>query len=182
MDNHGVRWGIIAGVLVAIYTVALYLVDPNYLFYVTLSLVGSIIYIFCMRKAGLETRSDMGGYMTWGEAMKPTFITYAVGTLIGTIFMYVLFMVDESLPSLQYDSALASQQWIMESMGAPPDAIDQAREQMEAQMSPEQFEPSLLNSIKYYLGGLAIGGFILSAIISAIIRKKKPDDLILDQS
>ena len=182
MDNHGVRWGLIGGVLGTIYVLVLYLINPAYIFYASLSLLGAIVYIYCMRKAGIETRNDLGGYMTWGEAMKPTFITYAISTLVATIFMYVLFMIDDSLPSIQYDTVLETQQWTMELFGAPPDAIDQAREQMEKQMGPEQFEPSLVNSIKYYLGGLAIGGFIISAIVSLVIRKKKPEDAILDQS
>lgn len=167
--TSGLKWGVIAGLAAVVISLVGYLVSPR--FFVTwASWLGFAAFIFCMVKAAAEDKEAMGGYMSWGEALKPTFLTFVIGSLISSIFIYLMFnFVDASLVDVQKEIAIDAIEQLSGFLGedgleAAIDALDQ-----------QSFDMTMSTTLLGYAFGLILPGFPLAAIISAIMRKKRPD-------
>ena len=169
MENHGVKWGVISGVGVVAFSLVLYLVNPTSLFG-GLAWAGMIIYIFGMVKAAQGEKNDLGGYMSWGEALKPTFLTYAIASLIYIVFFYVLNnFIDPGLEDLQREAAIEMIENMSGLIG------EEGVEEAIAQADEQGFKFGIKNAAMGYFIGLIFPGFIIAAIISAIVKKNRPD-------
>ncbi len=167
--TSAVKWGVIAGLGAVVISLVGYLVSPK--FFVTwASWLGFAAFIICMVKAAADDKEAMGGYMSWGQALKPTFLTYVIGSLISSIFVYVMFnFVDGSLVDVQKEIAVDTIEQLSgflgeDGMEAAIDALDQ-----------QSFDMTMSTTLLGYAFGLILPGFPLAAIISAIMRKNRPD-------
>lgn len=168
MENPGVKWGVFGGIGVVLFTLILYLTGPTNLFG-GIAYLGMAIYIFAMVKAAGEEKAALGGYMTWGQALKPTFLTYAVASLIYILFFYVLNnFIDPGLEDMQRQAAVE----MMENMSGllGEEGMEAAMEELDKQ----DFSFSISKAGFGWAFGL-IFGFILAAIISAITKKNPPE-------
>lgn len=166
--NVGVLYGLINAGAAIVFTVILYLGGAK-MFVNPVAYVGICIPIVICVLGGLQHRKQLGGYMEFGEALKVTFLILVIGSLIATIFQFVLFNYID-IPfrqALAQESAQKAEQW-MHRMGMPQDKIDQATE-------------DILNGNSYTLGKLFLGfafgciwWFIVALVVSAIIKKKRP--------
>ena len=169
MENHAVKWGLIGGIGVVVYSLILYLMDPNSLFG-GLAYIGILIYIFAMVKAVQGEKNDLGGYMTWGEALKPTFLTYAIASGIYIIFFYVLNnFIDPGLEELQRQAAIEMVEKMSGILG------EEGVEQTIAQADEQGYAFNIQKAGLGYFIGLIFPGFIFAAIIAAIMKKNRPE-------
>ncbi len=170
MANHGVRWGLYGALASILVTMILYFVDPKVMLG-SGQWIGMIVMLVVMVKAGLDTRADQGGYMTWGEALKPTWLTYVVASLMGIIFFFVLVsFIDPGLLDIQREISIEAAEKMASMFGADEDAIDEIREQMSNDDNPFSIGKLAFG----YAFGLIFPGFVMAAIISLFIRKKDP--------
>lgn len=166
MDNNGVKYGLLAGLGVIVYTLILYLVDDKMLFGWA-SMLGMAIYLGCMYKAGVDERHTNGGFLSWKEALKPTFLTYVLGSLLATVFTYLLFaVIDPGLMDVQNAIAAERIQQMEGMIGE--EGVEEAMKRLE-----EQGTMRLSDTMLGY-AFMLIFGFIFAAIISAIVQKKRP--------
>jgi len=173
MENHGVRYGLMAGVSISIIMLILYFIDGKTMlsYY---PLIAWVIFITCMVLAGRDTKRDLEGFMSWGEALKPTWITYLIGSLIMIIFQYVLMnFIDTNLLEIQKELDLERTIKFAEMFGAPEDAI----EEMEAAFEEQDVTAGYSSPMMIVFGwgiGLIFPGFLFAAIISIFVRKNRP--------
>lgn len=167
MENNGVKYGLLAGLGVVVYTLVLYLVNDTLIFGWA-SMLGMVIYIACMYKAGVDERSENGGFITFKEALKPTFLTYVIGSLIATIFTYLLFtVIDPGLMDLQNEIAAERIQSMSGMLGE--EGVEEALKRLEEQGAMKISDTALGYAM------MLIFGFVIAAIISAIVKKKRPE-------
>jgi hypothetical protein len=166
--QHGLRWGLILGVVAIVMAGAGYAID--YTMLVTLKWLGFILLVdigFAIY-AGIDFRNSVGGFLSYGKAWQHAMVIFAVAALMGTIFNFLLyFVIDTELPGKLAEASLENQRAMMAAMGAPESVIDTEIEKARERVA-NQFTAS----------GLALGfGIILAisaviALISSIFVKK----------
>ncbi len=177
MKSHGINNGLIAGLVGIVLYLAYYFINPELLFNPWLGLViGLIVWIYFMRKAGVDTKADNGGFLTFKEALKPTFLTYVVGSLLSVAFSFILFnLIDPSLNDLMQEKSIEMAENMMKTFGAGEEQIEAAMEQMEDQDQ----SMTIGRVLQTYLVGLVFPGFVLALIISAVIKQKPAEGQIV---
>ena len=167
-SNTAVAYGLLNGGIAVLLTLIFYLGGVKW-FVHPVAYIGYVIPIVIAVMGGLKQRKINGGYLEFAEALKTVFIIFVIGTLISTVFIYVLLnLIDVPFrQALMQESAVAMEK-MMERFGASQDEIDKAAANM---MDENNYSPG-----KILLGFAlsAIGWFIVSLIIAAIIKRKKP--------
>lgn len=171
MKNQGLSFGLYAGLGTIMLSLLLYLVSTKaWLSYG--SYLNWLIYIAAMVYAAKNTREDLGGYMTWGQSLLPTWLVYVVGSFLGLVFFYVMLnFIDPGLNDVLGEIAKEQAEKMMRMFGAPEDQIEQAMADMENQ----DFSMGIGKMIMGYVIGLIFPGFVLAAVISLIMKRKKPE-------
>jgi len=157
------KWGLISSIIIIIYTVILYMTG---LFKNSaLSWISFLILIIGIFFATREYKSLNNGFLSFGEGLGVGTLTSAVAGLIGSIFSYIYInMIDTTIMQQMSDLQRES----MEARGMSSEQIDQAME-----MAAKFTSPGMI--FLFGLLGYVFIGFIFSLIISAIIKKDKPE-------
>lgn len=167
--NAGLSYGLLSGGAAILLTLVLYLGGAK-MFVNPIAYLGFAIPIVFAVLGGLVQKKANGGYLEFSEALKTVFTIFVIGSFLSTAFMFLLLNVID-VPfrqALSQETAQASEK-MMEKFGVPQDQIDKSTAE-------------ILNGNSYSLGkqflGFAFGTifwFIISLIIAAIIKKKKPE-------
>jgi hypothetical protein len=167
--NAGLTYGTIAGLIVCVVTLLLYLGGLD----MYLSPVGYVSYLVIITMAilaAMKVRKANEGYLEFGEALKVTFTVFALALLMQTIFTYILFnFIDVGFKQAVSQAVLDKTEQMMKKFGASDSQIDEA---LEAERGKDQF------AISRVLLGYAIScivAFIFCLIISVIVKKSKPE-------
>lgn len=139
------------------------------------SILSTIISVVLMVVATQQTRKAKGGFMSFGEAFKVSFLTYAIGSFIGVVFLYVFInFIDTNLQEIYIEASISISESMMRWFGTPEDVIMDAITQAE-----ENIEMANITGIANFLIGtlqaVMIFGLPISAIIAAILKKKTPE-------
>lgn len=170
MKNAGVQNGLYLGVALCLLTLVMYFFSPRFMLSWG-SWFSFLVYILFMVKAGKEEKEMMGGYASFGEMLKPTFLTYIIGSLIASLFTYVLInFIDPSLMDIMKDIQV--------------ETIDKMAGFLDEDSLEEAKDVILENENSFSLGTVIMGwafqliipGIIFALIISAIIKNEKVDD------
>lgn len=171
MNQLAIRYGAFMGLALVLVNLLFYLISVN-TFFQYAGLVGFVVYIGFMVKAGLDQRTEIGGYMTFGEAFTVTFQTFLIGSLIYWLFYYVLFnFIDPSLVEEQKRLAMEAIERFSGMFGE--EAYDAMMEQMENQ----DFGAGIGQVLTSFLTSLVFPGAIFALLIALFIKKKNPDEL-----
>ncbi|MEM1324435.1 MAG: DUF4199 domain-containing protein [Bacteroidota bacterium] len=178
MKNNGIKYGLIYGATGAVLMLLAYFTDPKMLFsYLNWrSILTFALMLGLMFWSAKVTKNQKGGYITFGEALLPPFLTFIIGSLISTLVLYALISTNPELQDVAVEAGEDMVKSMYETVGMSEDQIEEASELAEAQM--EGGNPyGLLNMIM----GIFISAFFLglpvSAIIAAIVKKKRPDGM-----
>jgi hypothetical protein len=164
--NLGVLYGLINGGVAIVFTVILYLGGAK-MFVSPIAYCGIILPIIVCVIGGLQIRKQQG-YLEFAQALKVTFLILVIGSLIATIFQFILFnYIDVPFrQALAQETAQKAEQ-MMRKFGASDAQIEEAVEKT-------------LNKNNYTIGNLllgfvfsCIGSFIVALIVSAIIKRKR---------
>lgn len=164
MENSAIKNGVILGLLTVVLNLVVYFIDPRMLMSTWIGVGFFALAIYFVYRSGKETREEMGGYMSWGEALKPTFLTYVIYSSIAAAFTYVLYnFIDPSLIELQKEISI-------EAIEAMEGFIGEER----MEMAIEEIENQDFSMSIDFAFSL-VGGFVISAIVSAIVKKERPE-------
>lgn len=167
-DNYGLSFGLIAGLIVCIITLAQYLGGLNaylsplgYLTYAAITILAIL--------AGLRKKKANEGYLEFGEALKTTFTVFALALLLQTIFTYILLnFIDVSFKEALTQEVMTKSEEMMRRFGATDEQIDKAMENERGK------DPFALNRVMLGYAISCILAFIICLIISVSIKKNKP--------
>lgn len=168
--------GAIAGALLVIINIVIYLIDPLLLANWWLGLAFFPVLFVMIVVIGLRVRAKEGGYMTFGNAFKVTFIAGMIAGLISTLWAVLLHnVVDPGLGEVLMEETLERVTAMMEGFGAPTEQIEEefekAREGMVDQYTPQ----TLMTGWVYSAIGWALG-----ALLASLIVKKNPPVDVFD--
>ena len=166
--NHGVRNGLLYGGIGVILSLVFYFVNTELMFTWWLQmLIGFGLALFFMIKASREEKADNEGILTYGEAVKTTFIVGVIATVISSIYNHVMMAyIDPSLVDQMLEVQIKTAQASAEMFGAPEEALDQMREQLEEQ----DFTPTIGKTISQMIMACVVM-LIFSLIVSAFVKK-----------
>lgn len=181
MNQFSIRYGLIAGVVLALINVVFFFIDPTWLFQAGInSIVGIVTYSFFMIKAIKDTRSSENGLISFGEAFLAGLITFLIASFISTISMFTIVKASPAVQQAELDYTLETTDSMvgMFDKFLDEDEVAKIKEEMESEKEKiiEDFEENGANSGK--IGMVLLGwlfnlfmGAILSLILAAIFKK-----------
>ena len=170
MGNHAVKYGVYYGGASIIISLLLWLISPESLFNMGIGLaIGFGLPILFMYLSINTTKVEQEGFISFGESLKASFLTYMLGSLIGVLFTFILMnYIDPSLLEMQKEMAIKIAEDMTSMFGAPEEAMEEMREEMENQnLDTMTFGQTMLT----WLSGLIFPGLIITLIMSGILKK-----------
>lgn len=167
-SNIGMTYGLMAGLALVVFLVLMYLGGIE-AFLSPAAWLGYVIIITFAVLAGLKQRKVNGGYLEFSQALKVTFTVFALGFLLQTLFSYVLFnYIDVSFREALTQRTMEKTEEMLRNFGASEDTIEQT---IAGASNTNSY--SIGNQLLGY-GVMCIVFFIISLIISAIIKRSRP--------
>jgi len=165
------KYGLMAGLLSAAYSLILHFTGSDLRFNTTLAMVVMIVVpIIFMVMAVKADRNEQEGLISFGEALKTSFLTYLIFVVIAMIVGHLLIQM---YSADDWNRMLALQKDMMTSMFG---AVGMDQIQID-----EELDKITVDSLKEMTGGIgavlmniltySFLGLILSLIISAIMKK-----------
>lgn len=167
MNNPGFKRGLFYGVSAIGLFLVVYLINKRMIFSPGFGpIVSLVIPVIFMVLAARDTRNHQEGYMSFGEALSSTFLTYVIGSFLYTSFSYIMTnIVDPSLLEIGKEVALEAMDKLSAIMGE--DQIDVMKDAIEDSTDGAGIGSNLFG----WAFSLIIPGFIIAAIISAITKR-----------
>ena len=173
LKNNGVKYGLILGVATVAFSVICYLINPKMIL-TGIAYLAFLIPIFFMYRSSIAERKQNEGLLSFGEALKVTFLTYVIGTFISYVYTYLMFNVfDPSLIDLAREVAIEDTETIAKWMGIEAE-LDDLPDELDNQDISMGFSMIFMQ----YLVGLIFPGFVFALIISAITKKEGTVDSV----
>ena len=131
-----------------------------------------------MYLAAKKAKDKKGGFIPFGEALVPGLGTFAIGSLISVIFMYLLVNhINPDLIPILEEGAREMQEGMFDMMGFTEEQKLQAIEEAERQQAGQ--DTFGLSAILIgWVTNLFFMGLPIAAIIAAIIKKKEPMPIV----
>jgi len=167
--NAGLTYGVILGLALIIFTLILYLGGVKW-FVSPFAWAGFCIPVVFAVIGGVKQKKANGGYLSFSEALKTVFLVFVIGTLISTLFNYLLFnIIDVPFRQALAQETAVIQEKMMRRFGAPESSIEKS---VADTLSGNSY--SISKILLSYAFGLILW-FLLSLIIAAIVKKSKPE-------
>ena len=166
---HGLKWGLLIGVIYAIFVVLRHSIGAsNPVYYSLFMFLGYIIVLVMLFFCGRQLRTANGGFIEMKEAFKSMFIAVLVLELLYTVtyFIYLKYIN----PGF-FDTFRTSSENLLLMANRPQKEIDQLMETM-SQSKEQILHASPFDFLKSYLYYVGITG--LFALIFAFILKRNP--------
>jgi Protein of unknown function (DUF4199) len=169
--QHAIKWGVIMGGIGIALTILFYAVDYTMLADWKTGILIFLVLIGFTTFAGINYRTQAGGFLSYGEAFKHGFILMAISGIVSTLFMILMYtVIDTELPQKLMDATMEKTQAMMEGFGVPEDQMDKAMEDAKKR-TEGQF--SAFGAVKSYGFGLILYA-IFSLITSIFVKKNQP--------
>jgi len=176
MKNDTLKFGLIYGIVSILIMGLVSVIDPKAMmkFSHWSTILGFAAAIGLMYYAAKTARDKKGGFIPFGEALVPSLGTFAIGSLISVLFMYLLVNhINPDLIPIMEEGAKEMQEGMFDMMGLTEEQKLQAMEEAERQQA---------GTNPFGLGALLIGwvtnlffmGLPIAAIIAAIVKKNEP--------
>lgn len=175
MSRESLFSGVVAGAILVIINIVIYLIDPLLLANWWLGLSFIPVMFAMLVLIGTRIRAAADGFITFGNAFLWLFVSGMIAGLISTLWMVLLHnVIDPGLGEVLIEETFERITAMMESFGAPAEQVeaefDKARAEMENQYTPE----TLFKGWIYSALGWAIG----SLLAALIVKRNPPLDLI----
>jgi len=164
-----VTCGLLAGLATILLTTLLYLGGINtFLGYG--GWFGYVILICAAVVAPMMEKKAQNGYLEFRDALKAAFLVFVIALALQTIFSWILMnFIDPTFRDALEKAILSKTEQLLRRWGAHQEDIDKALDQ---QRGKNQYAlPSLLLGLCVTY----VGFFLVSLLIAAIVKKKKPE-------
>lgn len=166
MENHPIRFGLMAGGLQIGLCIILYFINKDY--YLSFGLFSEyIIFIYFMVLAVQSQKKDLNGFISINAAFRHAWLTYVLAVSITTVFTFVLFNY------LDTDLATYFKKIQLETFDNIADMLKISEADKLAQKEViENEEPFGIKTFAFKLpSSFILPGALLAIIIAAILRK-----------
>ncbi|MEM1122725.1 MAG: DUF4199 domain-containing protein [Bacteroidota bacterium] len=176
MHKETIKLGVIYGIFSIVLTTITAYISPKSIMSLThwSTIIAWIALIGFGYLGAKKARERKGGFIPFGEALVPSFLTIAIGSLISSLFMYILVnFINPDLIAIMQEAALEMSDGMIDLMGGTEEMKLQAREKAEqdqAGVNPFGLGTILLN----YVVSLVFPLLPIAAIIAAIVKKNEP--------
>lgn len=168
VKKNGVNFGIILGVFSIVATALIYSLDLTMFASIWVGLILFAVNLVIGIVAVAKSKKALGGFISFKEAFTVYFIAMALGSAIGSLFMYVLFnLIDPAASEIVMDAAIEKTVSMMQGFGTPTGDIAKTVEQMK-----ETDNFSLRNLAMSYVWGLLFN-IIIGLIVAAAFKKNR---------
>jgi hypothetical protein len=161
--------GLIAGLVLILLTTILYLGGVN----AFLGYGGWLGYLFLITAAVLAPvmeKKARNGFLEFREALKAAFLVFIIALLLQTLFTWILMnFIDTGFRDALEKAILIKTEQLLQRFGAQQENIDKA---LSRQRGRNQYS---LSSLLLALCVTYIVFFLVSLLIAAIVKKKKPE-------
>ena len=126
--------------------------------------------IYMMYRSGLLKRDELGGYITWKQALAPIWLTSVISSVLSVGFSWILFkFIAPDLQELQREEAIKMTEKMRSWIGDA--ATEEQLEKLQTQdfASPGQYLLVLFGAFLIY--------FAIACLIALIVKKKNPEEL-----
>ena len=169
IKKNGINFGIILGVFSVLFTTAIYVIDLKLFTSWWIGLVSIAIAITIGVVLVSKTKKQLNGVLPFKDAFTVYFIAALIGTVISTVYNYVLFnFIDPSAKETLKEITMKYTAEMMEKFGAQAAQVNEAMKKV-----AETDNYSLGNMLM----GLAIAlvvQAIFGLILAAIFKSKSP--------
>jgi hypothetical protein len=176
------QFGLIAGVITVIPTAIIMFSGSTILFensWLSLAM-GLLIPLGFMIVGGLRERKAQGGFMAYGQALKVTYVIYAVSALVGILFA-VLFhnVIDpgymerhrEVIVQVTEDNFRRGMEWVGANEAQIMEALDQQSEAMDKSLEDQMNVYKTSKGIVLSTLMLLFFGIIMALIAALFVRR-----------
>jgi uncharacterized membrane-anchored protein YitT (DUF2179 family) len=173
MQQPSIKYGLLGAVVVVLYTLLIYVPNPNNMMHPGLAWISMVFYLFFMYKAAHEDCVAQGTDRDFREIIRTPFAVFLLINLGYWLFYYGLHLYD---PSLLQAELLLEKNMLSTQLTAgvgDPEQANRIRERITA------IDKEMLHPLPQPLGPIvsrmfvgAIGGFALAAGIAAVLRGK----------
>lgn len=170
VKKNGVNFGILVGIIsILIYTI-LYSIDLSLLASVWVGIIIFLINLGIGIYAVAKSKKEQGGFISFKEAFTAFFIVMAIGSIINSVFMFVLFnLIDPEAKATISEIVIEKTVTMMQNAGLNSEDIRRTAEEMQ---NTDNF--SALSLVKSYFSGLVLY-IIIALIVAAAFKKNKPE-------
>jgi hypothetical protein len=167
--NEGVKYGVICGLLAVLIMYGGWAMGLDT--FVSISFWTAFIpyMIAIIIYGGLQVRKQNGGFLSYAQSLKFSFLSYVIVAIIVAIATYILYnIIDKELTQKSMQVAMEKTRVMMEKFGASEDDIAKAMKRTE--------EGSKDTGIGKILLGTGLGliwDFCKSLLIALVIRKEE---------
>ncbi len=166
---HGIRWGLIIGVVYAILVFLRYrLGTNNVMFFSILTFLGFIGTMILLFYSGWKLRQENGGWIEMREAFKAMFIAVLI---FEAFFMAMTLVYLKYIDPNFFEKLRESTETMLLAANTPQGDIDNMLNNMD-QLQTQYNQISVFDFLKTYLYSVGITG--LFALLFAFILKRKP--------
>ncbi len=126
--------------------------------------------LYMMYRSGLTKRDELGGYISWKQALTPIWLTSVVSSVLSVGFSWILFkFIAPDLQELQREEAIKMTEKMRSWIGDA--AAEEQLEKIQTQdfASIGQYVLVLLGAFLFY--------FAVSCLIALIVKKNNPEDI-----
>lgn len=173
MNNTAIRYGLVLAAIGIISQLAIYTINVELMANMTSGIVMLLISIAIIIYFALQLRKARGGFATFGEMFGDIFTMLAISALIGTVFNYILFnFIDPELANTIKNLTIKNSEAMFAKLGMSAEQVDAALAEIEKQ--------DMSMTIGKSVQQLAISGImyaIIGAILAAILKKNKPEEV-----
>jgi hypothetical protein len=166
--NVGLRYGLIAGLIITTITLLQYLGGLD-MYLSPVSYISYLVVITMAVLAALQVRRANEGFLEFSQALKVTFTVFVVSLLIQTIFTYILLnFIDVSFKEAVSQEVMNKTEQMLKKFGASESRIDEV---LESERSKDPFSAG-----RVFLGYAltCIVSFIFCLLISLIVKRSRP--------
>lgn len=168
IKKNGITFGIVAGIVSALITTAIYAIDLNLFVKWWIGIASIIIYISIGIVLLSKTKKELKGVFSFKEAFTTYFISGVLATLISVGFNILLFnVIDPSAKDTLNEIFIKSTAETLQKFGTPAAAINETVAKMKENNPYSTVE--LLKGSVFSIAGTAFFGLLL-----ALIFKSKP--------
>lgn len=171
MKSPGIRYGLLGGAVVVFYFALLYFAKKELFLNPWLQWGAMLLYIVFMFKAAQEDTARPDGPRDFRNISRTPFLVFLLINLAYWLFFYGIHLGDTSLIVMELDGNIRMLQEQIQAGTGDPARANELRQQI-ADLEKLKAAPAQpLGPVLAQMAQGALGGFAISAIIAAILKK-----------